>query len=132
MEQLTIDQKNQKGVVEMRIHKGINIYDDAIASIKTEGLIGDMHVSIDPGGGGALLKPGGIITETQPPLDIADLVSKYVFGDVKKPYEKNNKEESIMKIKIAVLGILMIFFSIDSRICRGTAHYGSGKCQQSA
>lgn len=85
VEQLTIDQKNQKGVVELRIHKGINIYDDAIASIKTEGLIGDMDVSIDPGGGGALLKPGGIITETQPPLDIADLIGKYVFGEVKKP-----------------------------------------------
>jgi len=85
VEQLAIDQKNQQGVVEMRIRNGINIYDNAIASIKTEGLIGDMDVSIDPGGGGALLKPCGIITETQPPLDIADLISKYVFGEVKKP-----------------------------------------------
>ncbi len=85
VEQLAIDQENQKSVVEMRIHKGINVYDDAIASIKTEGLIGDMHVSIDPGGGGALLEPEGIITETQPPLDIADLISKYVFGEVKTP-----------------------------------------------
>src|SRR5208337_332810 len=42
VEQLAIDQKNQQGVVEMRIKKGINIYDNAIASIKTEGLIGDM------------------------------------------------------------------------------------------
>jgi phospholipid/cholesterol/gamma-HCH transport system substrate-binding protein len=85
VEQLTIDQKDQKGVVEMRIHNGIKIYDNAIASIKTEGLIGDMDVVIDPGGGGALLKPGGIITETQPPLDIGDLISKYIFGEVKKP-----------------------------------------------
>ena len=84
VEQLTMDQKNQKAVVEMRIRKGIKIYDDAIASIKTEGLIGDMHLSIDPGGGGALLKPGGTITETQPAVDIADLISKYAFGDVKK------------------------------------------------
>lgn len=85
VETLTIDQKNQKGVVKMRIQKGINIYDDAIASIKTEGLIGDMYVSIDPGGAGALLKPGGVITETQQPLDIADIVGKYAFGEVKKP-----------------------------------------------
>ncbi len=85
VERLAIDQKKQKSVVEMRIHKGIEIYDDAIASIKTEGLIGDMHISIDPGGGGDLLKEGGIITETISPLDIADLVSKYVFGDIKRP-----------------------------------------------
>ncbi|HBB18367.1 MAG TPA: outer membrane lipid asymmetry maintenance protein MlaD, partial [Syntrophus sp. (in: bacteria)] len=40
--------------------------------------------SIDPGGGGALLTPGGTITETQSAVDIVDLISKYAFGDVKK------------------------------------------------
>lgn len=85
VERLTMDQENQKAVVELRVKNGIKIYDDAIASIKTEGLIGDMHLSIDPGGGGTLLKAGGTITETQPPLDITDLISKYAFGDVKKP-----------------------------------------------
>jgi phospholipid/cholesterol/gamma-HCH transport system substrate-binding protein len=49
VENLAMDQQNQKAVVEMRIRNGIKIYDDAIASIKTEGLIGDMHLSIDPG-----------------------------------------------------------------------------------
>jgi phospholipid/cholesterol/gamma-HCH transport system substrate-binding protein len=84
VEKLTMDQASQQAVVEMRIRKGIKIYDDAMASIKTEGLIGDMHLSINPGGGGALLKPEGIITETQPAVDIADIISKYAFGDVKK------------------------------------------------
>ena len=81
---LTMDQEAQKAAVEIRIQKGVKIYDDAIASIKTEGLIGDMYLSIDPGGAGTLLKPGGTITETQPPMDIAALISKYAFGEVKK------------------------------------------------
>ena len=81
---LTMDQESQKATVEMRIQKGVKVYDDAIASIKTEGLIGDMYLNIDPGGAGTLLKPGGTITETQPAVDIADLISKYVFGEVKK------------------------------------------------
>jgi len=84
VESLTMDQKDQRAVVEVRIKNGITIYDDAIASIKAEGLIGDQYLSIDPGGGGAPLKPGGTITETQPPVDIAGLISKYAFGDVKK------------------------------------------------
>lgn len=84
VEKLSMDQKSQKAVVELRIRNDIKIYDDAMASIKTEGLIGDMHLSIDPGGAGTILQPGGTITETQPPLDIADLISKYAFGDVKK------------------------------------------------
>ena len=82
--QLTMDQKDQKAVVEIRIQKDIKVYDDAIASIKTAGLIGDMFLSIDPGGSGKLLGPGGTITETQPAVDIVDLIGKYAFGEVKK------------------------------------------------
>ena len=81
---LTMDQKDQKAVVEIRIQKDIKVYDDAIVSIKTEGLIGDMFLSIDPGGAGKLLGPGGTITETQPAVDIVDLIGKYAFGEVKK------------------------------------------------
>lgn len=79
-----MDQDKQMAVVELRIQKGVRVYEDAIASIKTEGLIGDRYVSIDAGGGGAELKPGDTITETEAPTDIMDMVSKYAFGDVKK------------------------------------------------
>lgn len=79
-----MDQEKQMAVVEMRIQKGVRVYEDAIASIKTEGLIGDRYVSIDAGGSGAELKPGDTITETEAPTDIMDMVSKYAFGDVKK------------------------------------------------
>jgi phospholipid/cholesterol/gamma-HCH transport system substrate-binding protein len=81
---MSMDQEKQQAVVELRINKGVNVYDDAIASIKTEGLIGDRYVSIDAGGSGALLKAGDAILETEAPADIMDLVSKYAFGDVKK------------------------------------------------
>ena len=84
VKKLTMDQESQKALSEIRILNGIKVYDDAIASIKTEGLIGDMYLSIDPGGGGTLLKPGGTIIETQPPVDISGVISKYAFGDVKK------------------------------------------------
>jgi phospholipid/cholesterol/gamma-HCH transport system substrate-binding protein len=81
---LTMDQKDQKAVVEIRIQKDIKVYEDAIVSIKTEGLIGDKFLSIDPGGSGKLLGPGGTITETQPAVDLVDLIGKYAFGEVKK------------------------------------------------
>jgi phospholipid/cholesterol/gamma-HCH transport system substrate-binding protein len=77
-------QDEQAVVVEMRINKGIKIYDDALASIKTEGLIGDRYMDIAPGGAGELLKPGETITETQSPTDLSELIGKYAFGDVKK------------------------------------------------
>lgn len=77
-------QDEQAVVVEMRINKGIKIYDDALAAIKTEGLIGDRYVDIAPGGAGELLKPGETIIETQSPTDLSELIGKYAFGDVKK------------------------------------------------
>jgi phospholipid/cholesterol/gamma-HCH transport system substrate-binding protein len=79
-----MDQENQVAVVKLDITKDIQIYDDAIASIKTEGLIGDKFISIDAGGGGDLLKDGDTITETESPTDIMELVSKYAFGDVEE------------------------------------------------
>ncbi|HOD35349.1 MAG TPA: outer membrane lipid asymmetry maintenance protein MlaD [Syntrophales bacterium] len=91
VESLRMDQENLQAVVEMKIQKDVKVYDDAIASIKTEGLIGDRYVSIDPGGGGSVLDPGGTITQTQPAVDIADLVGKYAFGDVKDV--KDEKKE---------------------------------------
>lgn len=91
VEKITIDQENLKAVVELKIKKGIKIYDDAIASIKTEGLIGDKYLSIDPGGGGNLLGDRGVIIDTQAAVDIENLISKYAFGEVKK--EEAKKEQ---------------------------------------
>ena len=91
VEQMRIDQEKQMAVVELKIKKGINVYDDASVSIKTAGLIGDKFIKIDPGGAGGILKPGGSITETTSALDIEDLISKYAFGDIKKDDKKETK-----------------------------------------
>jgi phospholipid/cholesterol/gamma-HCH transport system substrate-binding protein len=77
-----MDQESQVVMVGMQIDQGIQIFDDAIATIKTEGLIGDKYVDIDPGGAGKLLKPGDTIIETLPPVEIYDLLSKYAFGEL--------------------------------------------------
>ena len=81
---LTIDNEKQMAIVGMAIKKGMKVYDDASATIKSSGLIGDKYVKIDPGGSGEVLKPGGMITQTSVPADIEDLIGKYTFGDAKK------------------------------------------------
>jgi phospholipid/cholesterol/gamma-HCH transport system substrate-binding protein len=89
---LTIDQERQMAIVEMKIKKKVKVYDDAIASVKTAGLIGDKYIQIDPGGSGTLLKPGENITETSAPLDIEELIGKYAFGDVSKSKKGEKKD----------------------------------------
>jgi len=68
--------------VVMNIAASIEIQEDAIASIKTRGLIGEKFVEILPGGAEEIVSPGGRIRETQSPIDFEQLISKYVFGRV--------------------------------------------------
>ena len=93
VEKLSMDQEKQQAVASLKIKKGVQIYSDAMASIKTAGLIGDRFVSISPGGGGELLKPCEAIVETEPPMDIAELIKKYAFGSIKKDESSKEQEE---------------------------------------
>jgi len=90
VERLEIDPQKQMAMVELGINRGTKVYEDASASVKTAGLIGDKFIKIDPGGSGNLLKAGGTITETSAALDIEDLIGRYAFGEVKKDSPKSN------------------------------------------
>ncbi len=82
VDNIRLDLENQKAVLTLSIEKKIVLLDDAIASVKTSGLIGDKYVKITPGGVGDPIEPGGIIIETESAIDIEDLISNYVFGKV--------------------------------------------------
>ena len=74
--------KNYQAVVAFRINDGIQIPEDSIASIRTKGLIGEQFVRISPGGSEQNLRPGDEIKETEPPVDIMDLIANYAFGKI--------------------------------------------------
>lgn len=74
--------KNYQASVEFEINDNVRIQEDAIASIKTKGLIGERYVEITPGGSEKILSNGGRIRETESAVDIEELISKYVFGKV--------------------------------------------------
>ena len=80
VKQITLD--NYKAKVVLSIHGDVELQDDAIARIKTKGLLGEKFVDIMPGGSDIILKNGDRIRETQPPVDIEELISKFVFGKV--------------------------------------------------
>jgi len=68
--------------VVIRVHDEVKLQEDAIASIKTKGLIGEKYVRISPGGSDQLIPPGGRIREVEAPVDFEELLSKYIFGKV--------------------------------------------------
>lgn len=73
---------NYAARAELWIQRDINIQEDAIASIKTKGLIGEKFIQISPGGSEKYVSNGGKIRETESAIDIEELISKYVFGKV--------------------------------------------------
>ena len=68
--------------VTLRVHSGIKLQEDSIASIKTKGLIGEKYIRISPGGSDKIIGPGGKIREVEAPVDFEELLSKYIFGKV--------------------------------------------------
>ena len=77
---ITLDNYQAKLVFMLR--EGLKIQEDAIASIKTKGLVGERYIVITPGGSEKVIQPGGRIRETQSPVDIEELISKFVFGKI--------------------------------------------------
>jgi len=66
--------------VTLRLDKKLQLQDDAIASIRTRGLIGEKYVRITPGGSERLLTAGGRIREVEPPIDLETLIGHFIQG----------------------------------------------------
>jgi phospholipid/cholesterol/gamma-HCH transport system substrate-binding protein len=82
VDSIRLDPEDYVAFVRLKIQKDIVLTDDVIASVKTAGLIGDKYIKLAPGGSDEILGPGDMITDTEPALDIEELISKYAFGDV--------------------------------------------------
>jgi phospholipid/cholesterol/gamma-HCH transport system substrate-binding protein len=80
VKRITLD--NYKARVVLNLPEGLKIQEDSIVSIKTKGLIGEKYIEITPGGSEKIIRPGGRIRETQPAIDLEELISKLAFGKI--------------------------------------------------
>lgn len=74
--------EDYRAMVELYLPKDVKVTADAIASIKTQGIIGDKYVRISQGGAMDNLKDDDLIFDTESAVDLEELVSKYVFGEI--------------------------------------------------
>jgi phospholipid/cholesterol/gamma-HCH transport system substrate-binding protein len=77
---IAIKLRNERAHVSLRIDKGVQIDSEAIASIKTSGIIGDKYVSISPGAGEHMLSNGGLIRQTQSAFVLEDAIGQLIGG----------------------------------------------------
>ncbi|MBF0134893.1 MAG: outer membrane lipid asymmetry maintenance protein MlaD [Magnetococcus sp. DMHC-1] len=81
--QIELDTKQMDALVTMKIRTNVAIQEDAIASVRTKGLIGDRFVKISPGASDTLLKSGDRLVQTEPAIDFEELISQFIHGSVK-------------------------------------------------
>src|SRR5208337_1866041 len=71
-----------RAVVTLRLEPGLQLHDDAIASIRTKGIIGDKFIQLSPGNSEKLISAGGTIHDTESTIDLEQLISTFIHGKV--------------------------------------------------
>ncbi|MBF0273283.1 MAG: outer membrane lipid asymmetry maintenance protein MlaD [Magnetococcales bacterium] len=69
--------------VRLLVRPEVAIQEDAIASVRTKGLIGDRYIVISPGASNKLLAADGVIRQTEPAINFEELISQFIHGSVK-------------------------------------------------
>jgi len=93
-----IELKDMRARVAMRVDDGVPIDKDAIASIKTSGIIGDKYVSIALGPSDLILKNGDTIRQTESAFVLEDAIGQLInnsgtSGDSKEKSPNSDKEQ---------------------------------------
>jgi phospholipid/cholesterol/gamma-HCH transport system substrate-binding protein len=78
---ITIDTEYLVAKVTLEIDSHIEVSEDSIASIRTEGIIGEKYIEILPGGSDKILSQGDEIENTESSLDIESLIKKFIFSN---------------------------------------------------
>lgn len=76
---IEFDTVDYYAIVTLNIDDGVMISEDSIASVRTAGIIGDKFVKLTPGGLDIYLEDGDEIYETEPSINLEELISKYIF-----------------------------------------------------
>ncbi|MBM4257628.1 MAG: outer membrane lipid asymmetry maintenance protein MlaD [Deltaproteobacteria bacterium] len=85
-------QLNEDYHAHVRIHlqSTVVLKEDAKAAIKSAGLIGERYIDILPGTAANQIAPDGYIRHTESPVDIQEVIQKFIFGDVEAKPSSND------------------------------------------
>lgn len=77
-----VELEDYRAKMTLKIDKDVKLQEDAIASIRTKGLIGEKYVVITPGASERLIESGGVIRETESAIELEELLMKYAIGKI--------------------------------------------------
>ncbi len=83
----TVQLTDARARVRLTIDSDVEIQEDAIASVHTKGLLGGPYILISLGGSDKIIPPGGVLRETESPIDLPGLMAAYI-ASLKEPVEE--------------------------------------------
>lgn len=90
---VAISLKNYRAHVALQVNDGVEVDSQAIASIKTSGIIGDKYVSISLGAGHNLGN-GGLIRHTQSAFVLEDAIGQLINSSTSSPSSSSSSSSS--------------------------------------
>lgn len=74
-------------LAELRLNVADNVKlpSDTVAKIQSDGLLGNNYVALEPGAEDEMIADGGEIRFTQDPINITDLLGRFVFSAAGEP-----------------------------------------------
>ncbi len=122
-----------KALVEMRIYEGVKIAKDAVAMVRTKGVLGDRYVEIKQGKSPEPLPPGGMIAKTISPVDLDQVLAEVgpAIEDIRditaglkellgSEEGKNNFKQMIVNIRDAAAS----FKEVGEKLAKGEGTLG--------
>ena len=81
VESIQVTSEN-RAKLTLSIDPDIILKEDAIASIRTKGIIGDKYIKLSPGYAEKTIPVGGKIRDTESAMEWEELIAKYIHGKV--------------------------------------------------
>jgi len=79
--------------VTLRIESSIKLPIDTVAKIASDSLLQSNYVSLEPGTDHKVIPPNGQIQATRDPVNVLDLIGRYIFGGVGGPKQTGSKAD---------------------------------------
>lgn len=74
---------NEAALLSLQVDKKLKVPIDSMASVKSQGIIGDKYIQLSLGADETHFEPNEILVETESSVDIESLISKFAFGSAK-------------------------------------------------
>ncbi len=90
----SLDPQTFLAVVHLTIDPSIKLPVDTIATITSTGLLGENYLALVPGNDEEYIKQGGVISQTEPPINIFSLINKFVGSGGPAPAQKKDGDSA--------------------------------------